>query len=91
MKDSKNNKPGEKLPQLTQIPWMEKFKEMPKDDDLITIEDAAKLLRRSKRTVYRLISLDHLPSTKIGGTRLFSKALILRLLYARMQNNFFSK
>jgi len=35
----------------------------------ITLEEAAEMLRKSVKTVRRLINQGHIPSFKIGGTR----------------------
>ncbi len=41
--------------------------------DLLTVEDAAQLLRLKKQTVYALVMKRQLPFVKIGGSLRFSR------------------
>ncbi len=52
------------------------------DDQLITVKEAARILRVSRSTVYRVIALGDLPSVHVGGALRF-RASDLRLYIAK--------
>jgi excisionase family DNA binding protein len=85
MEEPKKKGKKKALHQHTPVPWLKQYKNLPPEGDLINVEHVAQLLNISTRTVHRRVLNQDLPSTKIGGVRKFSKALILRILYSRMR------
>ncbi len=44
------------------------------DEEILTIHDAAKYLKVTERTIYRLAASKQIPCFKVGGAWRFSKA-----------------
>jgi PTS system nitrogen regulatory IIA component len=57
------------------------------DDDILTIEEVAKYLRVSERTVYDWAQKGEIPSGKIGTVWRFKKSEIERWVNERLSNN----
>ncbi len=53
---------------------------MPQPDPILSPDEAAKLLKVSYATIYRLISLERIPAFKVGGQwRIRTSSLMERL------------
>ena len=57
------------------------------DDDILTIEEVAKYLRVSERTVYDWAQKGEIPSGKIGTVWRFKKSEIERWVNERLSSN----
>ena len=53
------------------------------EDKILTVKDIGNYLKFSKSTVYKLISEDNLPATKIGGTWIIRKSKLNKWLDER--------
>ena len=50
------------------------------DDEILTTEEACKLLRISRQTIYKLVDQGKLPGTKIGQSYKFLKSELIGFL-----------
>lgn len=57
-----------------QIVTTKEAKSLSQYGELLTVEDAAKVLSVSKRTIYRLVEKNDLPAVKVGHRLYFPRA-----------------
>ena len=48
--------------------------------EILTLNEAAALLRVSRRTMFRLLASKEVPGVKLGGSWRFSRDLLLRII-----------
>lgn len=60
--------------------WRNEYKPTSADNELMTIEEAAKFLNLAKQTIYGMVSKDAIPYTKKSKRLYFSKVELLEWL-----------
>ncbi len=84
MKDPRKKGEGRTEKNRASQPHKAPLPVVPAADDIMTEQEVAQLFDVTKRTIARWVEQKILPSVKIGGIRLFSRQLVLHLLYRKM-------
>jgi len=56
--------------------------DIPEQDEVLLYPEAARLLRISERTLYRLVAEGTVPYSRIGGSTRFSRSALLEFVKA---------